>query len=188
MPDFNNGMALKIEDAKKEIIKTVKEGRDKPKWWEVLTILLPIVLGFFVWNAQASIQKDLDDQSKNLTTRLSLTEEFYKRQLTVHEKIYDKMSILLEILRQERLRKKGPRQEFNKAIREFYDSYNIPKLYVSPELKTELGGLWSEIATPSEPSEVNESAVKQRIEAIATQMSRDLHVEEISRASRTLWE
>jgi hypothetical protein len=180
-------LSLQIATTRRTLLKAIKEGRERPRWWDLVTIVLPILLGLYVWNVQATIQKKIDDQAKNLTTRLSLTEEFYKRQLTVHEKIVDKMSALLEAQRTARLHKAlGTERNLHKAIREYYDSYNTPKLYVSPKLLEELGGLWSEIA-PNDPEQVNDAAVRKRVEAILNQMSQDANVEEIRSLTRTLW-
>ena len=72
------------------------------KTWDILKLVLPIVLtavlGLMVWYFQNQIQKNADEHNREiqakvdennrlLSTRLALTEEFYKRKLAEYEKV-----------------------------------------------------------------------------------------------------
>jgi hypothetical protein len=62
-------------------------------------IALPVVLGFVVWILQLGTNQKIDSTSKKLATRLALTEEFYKRKLTIYEELEKQMAGLAEAMK-----------------------------------------------------------------------------------------
>lgn len=69
------------------------------KAWQLLLALLPIFLtiglGVVVWVSEIKLNQKIDTSSKQVSTRLALTEEYYKRQFTVYDNAYKQMVQLL---------------------------------------------------------------------------------------------
>jgi hypothetical protein len=78
-------------------LENTKTPESKP--WQLLVALLPsvltILLGVVVWVLQIKTNQKIDTSSKQVSTRLALTEEYYKRQYTVYDNAYKRMLQLL---------------------------------------------------------------------------------------------
>src|SRR5437016_11396339 len=83
-------------------IETVRTKQDETRKWQIfIVILTPLataVLGGLVWLWQSQLQQHIDEQTRELTTRLALTEEFYRRKLTVYEKVHQQTTDLTNAL------------------------------------------------------------------------------------------
>lgn len=63
----------------------------------VMTALFSVglsVFGYFIWKAQANAQQRIDQSNVRLATRLSFTNEFYKRRFVAYEKFYAQVLLL----------------------------------------------------------------------------------------------
>lgn len=63
----------------------------------VMTALFSVglsVFGYFIWKAQANAQQRIDQGNVRLATRLSFTDEFYKRRFAAYEKFYAQVLLL----------------------------------------------------------------------------------------------
>jgi hypothetical protein len=85
----------------KEILDKLKEKDRKP--WQLFVATVPVVatalLGLFVWWLQLGTNRQIDRSSKQLSTRLALTEEFYKRRFTIYDGADKQMIQLLAAVR-----------------------------------------------------------------------------------------
>ena len=61
------------------------KSQSESKLWKMLYVVLPVGLGVLIWWLQLGTNQNIDNTSKKLTTRLALTEEFYKKKLSVYE-------------------------------------------------------------------------------------------------------
>ena len=173
----------KIETAKDAVLGELK--KKGPQWWDWVSLLLPILLGFGVLMVQKDLEKKIEQSTKGLETRLAITRDFYTRRLAVYETVYNKTVALLDALQVAQVQG-GASGELNKALGEFYRSYAANTLYVGGELRGPLEKLWLEVAQ-NDPKGVDRKVIKTTVEEIEAQMSRDLHVEDIGRVSSDLW-
>jgi hypothetical protein len=115
----------------------VEQAQTETKRWQVITILLPVVataiLGLLVERSKSSIQEQINMRSQQLGARLVLTEEFYKRKLDVHEKIYKQLVVVVAALQDAKFNP-DKRTEAVNSLATLYNDYTSSGLYVGPEL------------------------------------------------------
>jgi hypothetical protein len=89
-------MTDNIQRSEQSVIARLENTKaPESKTWQLLVVLLPsaltIFLGVFVWWLQIKTNQNIDTSSKQVSTRLALTEEYYKRQFTVYDNAYKRM-------------------------------------------------------------------------------------------------
>jgi|HubBroStandDraft_4_1064222.scaffolds.fasta_scaffold350660_2 hypothetical protein len=86
-----NDITLIVEE-----IKRLSES----KFWKVMYVALPVLLGFLVWALQLGTNSKIDGTSRTLGTRLAITEAFYKKKLDVYVELDKQMSAISESLKE----------------------------------------------------------------------------------------
>lgn len=137
----------------KAIITTLQNGNveissapktDSKKWqitMVVIQVVLTAILGYEVFNAQSRITERIDQSGKKLSTRLALTEEFYKRKLGVYERTYQQMTALIQSLQNARIDPRSTTQAIVE-LSQLHSSYKTNKLYLSDHVAEKLAELW----------------------------------------------
>jgi hypothetical protein len=149
--------ALKEDVASRHdsVMKAI-EASGKGDWRKVvLPIILTTSLGFFVWygqnkiqakvdNNKTEIQSKVDENNRLLSTRLALTEEFYKRRLNAYEKTCGEIANLRASLDRLRELEDNPDvgQQAFASVRAVNDLRKSDLLYLSNDFKNDLADLW----------------------------------------------
>lgn len=95
-------MSQTEDDHFSRILEQVKL-QSESKIIKAFYVALPVLLGFLVWALQLKTNQKIDSTSKELATRLALTEEYYKKQLSIYEDADGKMASIVEELRDMRV-------------------------------------------------------------------------------------
>lgn len=137
------------------------------KRWQIIMAVIPIVLtslfgvglsvlGYFIWETQASSQQRIDQTNARLqqsidqtnarqSTRLSFTVEFYKRRFTAYDKLYPQVIRLREALdasyREEATRTLYT-DEAIRALSELSRHSRAERLYLSDSISQEIDEIW----------------------------------------------
>lgn len=119
-------------DATAEIRRQIQEHAES-KLWKILYIVIPVLLGFFVWVLQLRTNERIDSESKKLAARLALTEEFYKKKLGVYEDVDRQMVIIVGALNDLRLDPNSGEQRAGAAdsVRKLSEISKMNDLYIS---------------------------------------------------------
>lgn len=99
----------------------------------VIQTLMTLLLGFLIWHWQSGIQNGIDENSKFLTTKLSLKEEYFKRKLTVYENIHAQLAGLGDSLEKTAVAKEEEEAAADK-LEGFHDYTIRNKLYIPDQL------------------------------------------------------
>lgn len=73
-----------IESVRTQIREQKESKLSKFGSW-VIPVLLTAIAGYFVWHMQIKTNQQIDEASRKLATRLSVTEAFQKKKLSVYE-------------------------------------------------------------------------------------------------------
>ena len=183
-------------DVHEHIDVVIKEAKDAAaarekaeRYWQVFMVALPVLLtvglGFWVSNTQFNIRKQVEDNTRLLSTRLALREEFYRRRLTIYETTCKHLANLresLDLLEQAQI---DPNINVQAA-----DNINAVDrlrksefLYMSDELVAELGDLWGLAVDRMRPAGEDGAEIMERItrqvSALEARMKADLQTREI---------
>ncbi len=150
---------------------------------EVAKILLPslvtALIGFGIWSTQKDIEQTVEKNNRMIQMRLALSEEVFKRQLTVYEATCKEIATMQQALTQERNGKKAA--DSLESLHLFRQSN---ALYISDKVETSLSDLW-EAGINVMMMQAEDEAVKKRVaERIATahvHMKDELKVNELSK-------
>lgn len=119
-------LTVKVESAQKETRR-----------WQVIALLIPVIataaLGIIGDKWKSSLQATIDQRSKELSTRLALTEEFYKRKLNVHEALYKQLVVVVNALKDAKFNT-DKRAEAVNSLAALYAGYTTGGLYLSRDL------------------------------------------------------
>jgi hypothetical protein len=165
---------------------SVDEAKAETKRWQVVAILLPVlatvILGFVADRWKLSLQETIDQRSQQLSTRLALTEEYYKQKLAEHERLHKQMVVVMNSLKDARFNT-DMRAEAVNRMRDLYDDYSTAGLYVSPDL-LKLLKQFAETATNIPPLSPHGTAsiaeLRDVFEKAEKQMVKDLQLAQIS--------
>jgi hypothetical protein len=131
-----------IESLRQTIVHltaTVEKTQVETRRWQVIALLLPVVatavLGYIGEQWKSTLQTSIDTHSKELGMRLSLTEEFYKRKLTVHQEQYQKLVTAMTALTDARFNPDSKAQAVN-SLAQLTERTRSAGLYLSPMLVT----------------------------------------------------
>jgi hypothetical protein len=149
------------------------------------TSLLSAVLSLLSWHAQTNVQEKLDENSKYLSTQLSLTEDFYKKRLEAYEETYHNVALLTDALAQADVDVESKNKAMDGLV-VLQKSYKKNKLYMSDNLYKGLADLWGDgTALPvlrGKPGSTDLSTIQSRIDSVEKYMKEDLHTEEMDQA------
>src|SRR5258708_11156024 len=192
--------ALK-EDLANRHESAMKAMEDRDKRGSAIKIVLPIILsaalGLLVWyfenkiQTQAaennrSIQGKVEENNRLLSTRLALTEEFYKRKLDAYEKTCTQIARLEESL------ERYDGLELNPDVgAQATDSMNAVDhlsksdfLYLSPKFKDQLSDLWQmgvdRMSTSGGDSADTKKKLSAQIKNLRDEMNSDLHTSDLN--------
>lgn len=162
----------------------------------VLPIVLTAVLGLVVWYFQNQIQKKADannlsiqskveENNRLLSTRLALTEEFYKRKLDAYEKTCTWIARLEESL--DRYDELQINPEVGTQATDSMRAVDLLSksdfLYLSSKFKSQLGDLW-DIGRQRMVSGSGEPDMKKKLSAqiksLREEMNLDLHTSDLN--------
>ena len=161
----------------------------------VLPIVLTTVLGLMVWYFQNQIQRKADENNRAiqgkveennrlLSTRMALTEEFYKRKLDEYEKTGKVIAKLRESL--DRYDELEVNPEIGKQASDntnaVYRSSKSDFLYLSPEFRAQLLELYDigvDIMRREENPDVKKKLADQ-IKNLTDEMNHDLHTSDLN--------
>jgi hypothetical protein len=201
---LENDAASRHDSAMKAIAASRKEDWLGYVMKVVLPVILPILLGFFVWYGQkkietqvdtnkTEIQSKVDENNRMLQTRLALTEEFYKRKLNAYEKTCGEIANLrasLDRLRELEINPEIGQQAFA-SVRAVNDLRKSDLLYLSDDFKNDLGDLWGYgidrmkvNADDDAALELAMGKVNEQISKLERRMRDDLQTGEIGRFPR----
>lgn len=109
-----------------------------------LPSVLTIVLGLVVGALQMKTNQKIDTSSKQISTRLALTEEFYKRKFTVYDNAYKQMLQLLAAVRnlESNPKDKEAKKEASDRLTQLYLSSRTNGLYMTKDVSNELSDVW----------------------------------------------
>ena len=192
--------ALK-EDLTSRHESAMKAMEDRDKRGSAIKIVLPIILsaalGLLVWyfenkiQTQAtennrSIQGKVEENNRLLSTRLALTEEFYKRKLDAYEKTCTQIARLEESL------ERYDGLELNPEVgTQATDSMNAVDhlsksdfLYLSPKFKDQLSDLWQmgvdRMSTSGGDNADTRKKLSAQIKILRDEMNADLHTSDLN--------
>ncbi len=192
--------ALK-EDLANRHESAMKAMEDRDKRGSAIKIVLPIILsaalGLLVWyfenkiQTQAaennrSIQGKVEENNRLLSTRLALTEEFYKRKLDAYEKTCTQIARLEESL------ERYDGLELNPDVgAQATDSMNAVDhlsksdfLYLSPKFKDQLSDLWQmgvdRMSTSGGDNADTKKKLSAQIKNLRDEMNSDLHTSDLN--------
>jgi hypothetical protein len=157
------------------IVASLDGMRQKSRRGEVAIMCLQVALttlsGLLIWRFQSSVNAQISTQATALSTKMALSEEFYKRRLDVYTRLCGLMAAL-----QDAAMRRVPLTDEAKA---FYDWYKPNGLYESMGLIALTAEMWTESMAIAKGESTGESlgGLAKRIEE---QMRSDLHVDELS--------
>ena len=192
--------ALK-EDLTSRHESAMKAIEDRDKRGSVVKIVLPIILtttlGLLVWyfenkiQTQAtennrSIQSKVEENNRLLSTRLALTEEFYKRKLDAYEKTCTQIASLEEsIERYDGLALNpdvGTQASDSMSAVDHLSKSDF--LYLSPKFKDELTDLWKigadRMTRSADDSSDTRKKLSEQIKNLRDEMNADLHTSDLN--------
>jgi hypothetical protein len=150
----------------------------------VIPVLLTAAAGFFVWFMQISTNQRIDEASKKLATRLSVTEAFQKKKLSVYEEANTRMVMLMGNLEDLRL---NP-NDFTQKTAAFDNVRKLTDMsknsfYMTDDVAKGLSDLAFTIATSrplnGQPGN-NLKAVTDMVQRVEAQMKKEFHAFEVS--------
>ena len=145
------------------------------------TALVTAVIGFAGWFAQSRVQQHIDETSRELEARLALTQQFYGRKLAVYESVYQQMAHLADALSVVSLAPHGQKSAVD-AGNTLYVAYTTNSLYLSDAVVTELAQLVDQatrLPSIAPTGKITAQDVNNQISLVASQMKKDLGVEEL---------
>lgn len=158
--------------------------------WDILKIILPIllttVLGFLIWFTQTKIQTRVEENNRLLSTRLALTEEFYRHKLKTYEDTCTEIGRLRESI--ERYGEKESNPDVGAQASDSMEAVDRLSrgefLYLSDNFKIGLRKLWkigaNRMTTTDEDETVLKKNLADQIEFLRVEMNSDLHTKELS--------
>ena len=170
-------------------IEVIKDVTASNRVWDILKIVLPVVLttllGFLIWYTQTKIQSGVEENNRLLSTRLALTEEFYRHKLKAYEDTCVEIARLRELLERYDEKEINPEvgAQASDSLASVYRLSNSEFLYLSDKFKSELGNLY-DVGVNRMRMEEEESVVKKKLadqnEHLRLEMNSDLHTKELS--------
>jgi len=170
------------------------------KKWEIVKLVLPIVLtavlGLMVWYFQGQIQKNADEHNREiqakvdennrlLSTRLALTEEFYKRKLAEYEKVGIVIAKLREAL--DRYDELEVDPEIGAQASDNTNAVRVIKesdfLFFSSKFRDKLDELWIigvHVIGKRELDSAEKNNLADLIKGLRDEMNTDLHTSDLS--------
>jgi len=116
------------------------------KTWQLLIALLPsfltIGLGVLVWVLQIKTNQKIDTSSKQVSTRLALSEEYYKRQFTVYDNAYNRMLQLLTAVQNLNPDDPKTKTEAENRLTQLNLWSQTNRLYISKDVSDGLSDVW----------------------------------------------
>lgn len=156
-----------VEAAKTEIL--AKMPRPEPLGWKLLTLILPIILtsilGIIVFKMQSSIN-----------SRLTLTQDYYRKRLEVYGKLYDNLVSVRERA-QRALNEPITSAGLDDTVEAFNRSYSGNTIFLTQPLIIASEKMWNaSVSAIAEPSISPESlkTIRQGADAVERQMRLDL--------------
>ena len=154
-----------------------KEGKDSHLWQIILAVIpvvLTIGLGWWVSRGQTAIERKIDQQKQELTTKLALTQEYQKRKLDVYQKCSTSMNVLADSLQPLRLYPKDSK-DASDAVRELYDCAKNNPLYVTKDVAALLAQVQDDaIVVMQKAPNVDTTALEKDILAAENKMLQEL--------------
>ena len=193
-------MALK-EDLTSRHESAMKAIEERDKRGSVIKIVLPIILtttlGLLVWYFENKIQTKADENNRSiqskveennrlLSTRLALTEEFYKRKLDAYEKTCTQIARLEESL--ERYDGLALNPDVGTQASDSMNAVDhLSKsdfLYLSPKFKDQLSDLWQTGVDRMSTSGGDNADIRRKLTAqiknLRDEMNADLHTSDLN--------
>jgi|RhiMethySRZTD1v2_1073278.scaffolds.fasta_scaffold1379166_2 hypothetical protein len=156
-----------VEAAKTEIL--AKMPKPEPLGWKLLTLILPIILtsilGIFVFKMQSSIN-----------SRLTLTQDYYRKRLEVYGKLYDNLVSVRERA-QRALNEPITSAGLDDTVEAFNRSYSGNTIFLTQPLIIASENMWkASVRAIAEPSISPESlaTIRKGADAVERQMRLDL--------------
>jgi len=180
--DFE-GYKSVVEAAKREILAALP--KPEPWSWKLLVIVLPILLttglGYFNFKLQSRTNLQLDRASRELQTRLSLTQDYYRERLTIYKGIHETLVGMREKAQRavaEPLASTG----LEASVTEFNHSYAANSIFLTQDLLASLDGLWRNSANSAMNPPLSRPALKEIVAGaseVEALMRRDLLIDEL---------
>lgn len=178
-----------VQDLKNEITTQVQQARDvitariaattESKFWKIAPVVLPVLLGVLIWWVQLGTNQRIDAAGKELSAKLALREEFYKRKFTVYEDAHRQMIEVLAAVEALRIEPSNAqkRADLADSLLKLYDVARTNGLYMSKDVADGLLDIWS---TGTDVHELNNtgttdiSRMTQEIARVENLMKREL--------------
>ena len=156
-----------VDAAKAEIL--AKMPKPEPVQWRLVFLVLPIlltsILGVLVFKLQSSIN-----------SRLSLTQDYYKKRLDVYARLYENLVSLRERA-QKSLDEPTASAGLEDTVAAFNRNYSANTIFLTRNLMKASDQMWNaSVRAIAEPTISQETlkAIRDSADAVETQMRRDL--------------
>jgi hypothetical protein len=170
-----------LETKVDRIAEQLEHLNDKTKKRELTIMLLTAVIGFFVWYSQSLIQRHIDENAKELETRLAIVQEFYKRKLTTYEIVHRRTADLINALSDVQFNPSSKKLAVD-ASHSLYTAYTTNSLYLGDDLVRSLAQLvdmGNRLPALDGTGNVTMRQIDDQVSLIEQQMKEDLRVREI---------
>jgi hypothetical protein len=156
--------------------------------WVAVPSIASAVLSLMIWTAQSKVQQRMDENSKYLSTQLSLTQDLYKKKLAAYEETYHNVAFLVEALSHAKTSVQSKTQAMDR-LQALQVSYRQNKLYMSDPLYKGLDDLWDtgaslEVLRTDAEESGNDGLVElySKAKFVENLMKKDLYMEEMDQA------
>jgi hypothetical protein len=165
---------------------TGRDTKGESKKFKVMLALIPVAatvgLGFYV-------ARKVDQSKQEITTRLAIQEEFYKRKLATYEKTYAQMAEFNQALNSLRVDPDSVEAGMKafQSMAEFDKFRRSNALYIRSDVMTELGNVWEAAANVvNDPKSAKKNPLTEKITAVEKLIENDLQVNSVGRISDVL--
>jgi hypothetical protein len=143
-----------VEELKRELATQVHQARDtitakiaattESTFWKMAPVVLPVLLGALIWWLQLGTNQRIDAAGKELSAKLALREEFYKRKFTVYEDAHKQMIAVLGAADALRIEPASAQKRADLAdnLLRLYEVVGTNGLYMSKDVADGLTDIW----------------------------------------------
>jgi hypothetical protein len=144
-----------VDENQTVIIATDDKEKKGSRFWGMLLEYGPAIIAglfgiatafiaFSIWQNQASIQQSIEHSNKALSTRLALSEELYKKKLSLYETASNDINGLIKALLRAEVndQDRQAKLQISKSLIGINDLYQTKKLYLPDDVEQKLGEFW----------------------------------------------
>jgi hypothetical protein len=138
--------ATRQSDLVSKLVDQVKADAES-KTWKIIQLAVPVLLtallGLAIWWVQTGITQRIDRASRELSMQLALTEDFYKKKLSIYENADKQMRQVLAAIRDLRFDpNKKKRSAAIDELRQLNDTAEVNGMYMSEQASQAIKDVW----------------------------------------------